>query len=396
MRKYFVITICAILAFSCTGNRKSDSDFIVAAYVWPSCHDDSLAHHYLWEEGIGEWEVIKKGDPRFEGHYQPRQPLWGYEMDDDPEVVEKWISTALEHGVNTFCYDWYWFMEYPYLEGALNDGFLKAPSNGKMNFYLMWANHDVRYNYWNYHKWGDNRERLFNPDVDWDNFKTIVDRVINQYFVRDNYLKFDNCPVFAIFNMDNLVRSFGGTAAGAKEAVEYFRSEVKKAGFKDLFLMENYGGSALDKEYMLTRTAELKDSIGIDGISFYNMGGFSEDYLTYGANSLKIREHWDETFDIPVFPCVSIGWDDTPRYPAKGKADVTHYHVTPQAFESFLLEARAYAESHPEQPKLITINAWNEWIEGSYLLPDRLNGFGYLDAVKSVFGPVNSQSGISQ
>ncbi|HBK94008.1 MAG TPA: hypothetical protein DDZ69_03210, partial [Porphyromonadaceae bacterium] len=33
---------------------------------------------------------------------------------------------------------------------------------------------------------------------------------------------------------------------------------------------------------------------------------------------------------------------------------------------------------------LITINAWNEWVEGSYLLPDMQNGFGYLKAVKEV------------
>ena len=34
---------------------------------------------------------------------------------------------------------------------------------------------------------------------------------------------------------------------------------------------------------------------------------------------------------------------------------------------------------------LITINAWNEWVEGSYLLPDMLYGFEYLEAVKDVF-----------
>ena len=41
------------------------SDYYVAAYIWPSCHDDSLAHVHLWADGDGEWEVIKKGNPRF-------------------------------------------------------------------------------------------------------------------------------------------------------------------------------------------------------------------------------------------------------------------------------------------------------------------------------------------
>lgn len=125
-------------------------------------------------------------------------------------------------------------------------------------------------------------------------------------------------------------------------------------------------------------------TMGFNSVAMYNMGGTNEDYIVYGTNSIEIREQMDAILDVPVFPCVSIGWDDTPRFPAKGMNDVVHYHNTPQSFATLLAKAKKYADSHPEQPRLITINAWNEWVEGSYLLPDMLNGFGYLEAVKEV------------
>ena len=34
---------------------------------------------------------------------------------------------------------------------------------------------------------------------------------------------------------------------------------------------------------------------------------------------------------------------------------------------------------------LITVNSWNEWTEASYLQPDDLYGYGYLEAIKKVF-----------
>ena len=368
-----------------TGNAEKT---YVCAFVWPSCHDDSLAHKWLWEEGIGEWEVIKKGNPRFPGHYQPRQPLWGYEMDNDPKVVEKWIDTALKYGINTFIYDWYWYTTEdgysgPYLESALNDGFLKARNHAKMNFYIMWANHDVVYNYWNYHKWGDNRDLLFSPDVDWDSLKKVTARIISQYFSQPEYVKIDGCPVLGLFSVDNFIRGFGSMEQAAK-AVAYMREEVVKAGFPGLHLQQIQGGGSLMSEERVRQMQQVIDALGIDSEALYNMGGFDPDYLVHGHNGIAIREQMDEKFDIPVFPCVSIGWDDTPRFPAKGADDVTRFNYTPQAFATFLSKARKYMEDHPEQPRFMMINAWNEWVEGSYLLPDRLNGFGYLEAVRDV------------
>jgi len=359
-------------------------DYYVAAYVWPSCHHDARFGDMLWPEGTGEWEVIKKGNPRFEGHYQPRQPLWGYGMDNDPKVVEKWIDVAVDHGIDIFVYDWYWYDEGPYLESALNDGFLKAKNNSKMQFYIMWANHDVKRNYWNVHKYKDDTSLLWNAVVDWDNFKIIVERVITQYFKQPNYFKIDGMPVFSVFSIGKLMESFGGSAEETRKALDYFREEVKKAGFPGLHIQWNQGGGSIMSEEAAARFSERVNQMGFNSVAMYNMGGMNEDYVVYGTNSIKIRTQMDSILNVPLFPCVSIGWDDTPRFPAKGIKDVVHYHNTPTSFAALLSKAKAYADSHPEQPKLITINAWNEWVEGSYLLPDMLWGYGYLEAVKKV------------
>ena len=383
MKRLLLVLTAACALIACSKQEKKE--YIVAAYIWPSCHDDAMAREVLWSDGEGEWEVIKKGNPRFEGHYQPRLPYWGYEHDNDPAVVEKWINTALEYGVNTFVYDWYWYDGKPFLESALNDGFLKAPSNEKMNFYIMWANHNVKRNYWNYHRYGDDTTQLWSGGVDWDNFKIIVDRVISQYFHRPNYLKIDGCPIFAIFSLGVFIDSFGGVE-GASEALAYFRAKAQEAGFPGVHFQGMSGGPSDPSPERLDKIVRRVNGLKLDSFALYNMGGFDTDYLKHCENAKTIREGIDAALDVPVFPCVSIAWDDTPRFPHKGEEHVTHYNGTPENFAKALRIAKKYADEHPEQLPMISINAWNEWIEGSYLLPDKVNGFGYLEAVKSVFG----------
>lgn len=390
MKKNLILgAVLLLAAVACT--FKKAPEYHVCAYVWPSCHDDSLAHHWLWADGEGEWEVIRKGNPRFEGHYQPKRPLWGYELDDDPVVVEKWIQTALKYGVNTFIYDWYWYnapdgYSGPYLEDALNNGFLKAPSNRKMNFFLMYANHDVKYSYWNYHKWGPDADSLlFNPRIGMNDWKKVVDRVITQYFHLPNYTKINGCPVFAMFNAEIFKQGFSSEEEAA-DAMAYFRAEVKKAGFPDLWLQLTPG----DGNYLVKTDPGIikKDirNLGINSIACYNMGGFNTDYALHCANSVTIRDLATGVFDIPIFPTVSIGWDDTPRYPRKGPEKVTQTNHTPEVFEQYLRIAKDYADAHADsQPKFVMVNAWNEWVEGSYLLPDEVWGFSWLEAVRNVF-----------
>ena len=232
---------------------------------------------------------------------------------------------------------------------------------------------------------------IWHGKVDWDNYKIIVARVIKQYFNQPNYFKINEEPVFSVFSSSQLVESFNNLE-GTKEALDYFRDEVKKAGFPGLHI-QLVGWGANEKPRLLGENYsegksinEIVSLLGINSITTYNWtgSGIEEDYIKWGENAMALLQNWDSMLSIPYFPNVSIGWDNTPRYPEKGKESVVHINNSPESFTAYLLQAKDYADNHPEQPKLIVINAWNEWVEGSYLEPDMLWGYGYLEAVKKV------------
>ena len=107
--------------------------------------------------------------------------------------------------------------------------------------------------------------------------------------------------------------------------------------------------------------------------------------IEYKDSTKLAAEHWKklkESLNSTYFPHVSIGWDNNPRHETLFKPKILKNNL-PSYFEEALREAKKFAiESGVD---LVTINSWNEWTESSYLLPDDLHGYGYLDAVKKVF-----------
>ena len=57
---------------------------------------------------------------------------------------------------------------------------------------------------------------------------------------------------------------------------------------------------------------------------------------------------------------------------------------TPEEVKKCFEMAKAFSDKYNTTP-LITINSWNEWTEMSYLEPDDVYGYGYLEAVRDVF-----------
>ncbi len=90
MKKLSRLMILAVGFVAIIGTFASAADkYDIAAFYWPSCHFDERWAKFFPDGSQGEWESIRNCKPKWEGHWQPRVPAWGYLMDNDPAAMEK-------------------------------------------------------------------------------------------------------------------------------------------------------------------------------------------------------------------------------------------------------------------------------------------------------------------
>ena len=114
----------------------------------------------------------------------------------------------------------------------------------------------------------------------------------------------------------------------------------------------------------------------------------------YEAAAAANYAAWDDLGALPFefFPNVTMGWDASPRtnqnqpFENHGYPFTAVLEATPAQFQTALRQAKIWLETHPQAHQAVTINAWNEWTEGSYLEPDTRHGYGFLEAIRNVFG----------
>jgi len=367
----------------------------VLAVYYPHWH--RYDHGSAWKgEGWTEWEGVKAAVPRFPGHRQPLQPTWGYFDESDPKWSEREIDLAVEHGIDVFLYDWYWYSGVRNMEEALEQGFLQAANRDRMKFALMWANHD--------------RRDQFCPDIAKErtvwlpsrhsphDLERVLDYCCEHYFRQANYWRVDGRLFFSVFQPTIFVAQLGGPQA-TRQLLASMDDRLRQAGLPPI----HWNGMVAD-----AKSAAILQEAGFLSTSRYNVhsaGKAGPDLLEQYEDIMQAhREHWQTmTQSAPLvnLPVVTTGWDVTPRCardvpwpfpvaPASGKLEYPYVPVvvgnTPERFEQLLQDAAAHAQRDPRQPFGILINAWNEWTEGCYLLPEERTGTAYLEAIRRTFG----------
>ena len=100
----------------------------------------------------------------------------------------------------------------------------------------------------------------------------------------------------------------------------------------------------------------------------------------------KIEEE-NGKLSVPFYPNISVGWDNNVRFNKFIPGVIKNN--TPEAFKSACEKVKAFADESMGRrimkAPFITVNSWNEWTETSYLEPDDLYGYGYLEAIRNVF-----------
>jgi glycosyltransferase involved in cell wall biosynthesis len=336
------------------------SDIRNFAYYLPQFHEIQENNKW-WGQGFTEWTNVKKSTPLFDDHYQPHVPLNDDYYDlSDPSVMQRQADLARLFGIDAFVMYYYWFdgqklLDKPF-NHLLNDSELDFP------YMICWANES-----WTRRWDGKSSEVLIEQKYEGtfaENF--IAD--VSKHFYSPNYQTIDGRPVLLVYrpeDIPNLIR-----------VTSEWRKHVKALGFDDIYLIAVQSFALINaNEFGFDASANFApNNMGLKLLKNENFAGKSYEYEEL------IGFDQSKKYSYPVFSCVTPSWDNTARRGSKGTVLLGS---TPSKFRDWLMQEtqNTIRNSEKNEEKIVFINAWNEWAEGSHLEPDKKYGYQWLHAV---------------
>lgn len=322
-----------------------------------------------WGKGFTEWTNVKKGEPLFEGHYQPHVPgeLGYYNLVEDKSIQYKQIELAKEYGIYGFCYYYYWFNGKRLLEKPLDN--LLADKGLDFPFCICWANET-----WSRRWDGQEKEILIKQEHNEETDIRFIEDIIPM-LKDERYIRINGAPLLIIYRAElfpNLAKT-----------IEKWKQKCKENGINNLHisLVQSfgltdptiYGGdSAVEFPPHGIITGEItKDVPGL----VKEFGGSIFDYRDVVSRYVNKRPNY-----YKEFRGVMLSWDNTAR---RGANSNVFNYASPEEFGKWLTGIIDYTTNYNDEDyKYVFINAWNEWAEGTHLEPDEKYGTKYLQVTK--------------
>ncbi len=349
----------------------SDVDPRLIAFYLPQYHPIP-ENDRAWGKGFTEWRNVGKSRAYFDGQYQPRLPgELGYYDLRLPEIMEQQAALAKEHGIHGFCYYYYWFNGKRLLNLPLDNMLaLKRPD---FPFCFCWANEN-----WTRRWDGMEREIIVGQNHTPEDDIAFI-RFIMPALEDPRYIRVDGKPLLLIYRSE----LFPDPAA----SIERWRNEARSAGIGDLFLVRCEGfdpytnpeSIGFDASYEVP-TFILPDELKFEDRESLNV---SPEFTGRIYDYKKIVDwycHRPEA-EYRRYRGPMLAWDNTPRH---GKNALVFHGATPELYGQWIEDSLAHARRRFRgEERLVFVNAWNEWAEGSYLEPDLKFGHGFLEATRA-------------
>ena len=333
-----------------------------------------------WGKGFTEWTNTRKSRPRFPHHFQPRTPHKdiGYYDLSKVETLKRQAEMARKHGIYGFCIYYYWFDGKLLLETPLK--LLLAHPEIEMNFCLCWANEN-----WTKAWDGMAHSILIKQDYSVENDIRFIEG-IRDAFMDKRYIRIGGKPLLLIYRAIDLPDPRATFQRWRSWCRDHGVGEIEIWSVKANFSSDgNTGLSGIadrELEFPPHRIAKLRQIPGHE-LGFDNNNGHFYDYRGLVNDVLNFKTFADQS-PLPLVRTAMLGWDNSAR--RKDGWSVWHGFSLERFYMWMRHIIRYTRESFPESERVVFINAWNEWAEGTYLEPDEKYGYAALNtASKALF-----------
>jgi hypothetical protein len=318
------------------------------------------------------------------GPYQDRQPFSAWQ-DNSACAVEQQLATAHNFGVDFFVFDWYFNAQVNDPGENLNSALeitQSLPDRHGMQYAILYVDGSPF-------------------DVGPSDWTTAVNEWVG-YMTDTAYAQVNGEPVFFVIDVGQMRQDFGSSAAVAG-AFAQLRAAAQVQGFAGVYIVGGFGiPDGTLGQHSLSDGFSIAQTDGYDAIALYNYP-FAPSAVngTVPFSTLSAAGAWTwneaaQSSPLPFIPTAMAGWDPRPWNETESlTGDLMWYSRSPQDVAAFVQSAIAWTATNPQlrpepppNPPLVLIEAWNEFGEGSHIVPTAGDGTAYGDALAAMLlGP---------